>query len=213
MGYQQEQIMMAEKIKSSEVAAGANRLPYMLLSAFSILTAGILSIGYYYYRGVDQSYQREVVTKLSAVGELKVSELTQWRKERLQDGAYLFQNETFTSLAKRFFEQPEDTDALRQLQSWLGQYLENPEYDLICLKDAQGVCRLTLPADRTGRVFSASQPSPEVLNSRKIIFQDFFQDPQDQRIYLAVQVPILDEREAGRALGELVLRIDPEVRL
>ena len=205
--------MMSGKIKSPEIAVEANRLPYMLLLVFSILAAGIISIGYYYYRGVDESYQREVTAQLSAVGELKVRELTQWRKERVQDGALLFQNETFITLVKRFFKQQKDTDALRQIHSWLGQYLENPEYDLICLKDAQGVCRLTLPADRTGRVFSTSQPSPEVLNSRKVIFQDFYQDPQDQRIYLAVQVPILDGREAGRVLGELVLRIDPEVRL
>ncbi|MEI6168665.1 MAG: ATP-binding protein [bacterium] len=185
----------------------------MLLSGFSILTAGIISIGYYYYRGVDQSYQREVTAKLSAVGELKVSELTQWRKERLQDGTLFFKNETFTALVKRFFEQQEDMDALRQLQSWLGQYLENPEYDLICLKDAQGVCRLKLPSDRRGRASSISQPSSEVLNSRKVIFQDFYQDPQDQRIHLAVQVPILDVTDAGRSLGLLVLRIDPDVKL
>ncbi len=205
--------MMSGKIKSPEIAAGANRFPYMLLSGFSILTAGIISIGYYYYRGVDQSYQREVTAKLSAVGELKVSELTQWRKERLQDGTLFFKNETFTALVKRFFEQQEDMDALRQLQSWLGQYLENPEYDLICLKDAQGVCRLKLPSDRRGRASSISQPSSEVLNSRKVIFQDFYQDPQDQRIHLAVQVPILDVTDAGRSLGLLVLRIDPDVKL
>ena len=205
--------MMSGKIKSPEIAAGANRFPYMLLSGFSILTAGIISIGYYYYRGVDQSYQREVTAKLSAVGELKVSELTQWRKERLQDGTLFFKNETFTALVKRFFEQQEDMDALRQLQSWLGQYLENPEYDLICLKDAQGVCRLKLPSDRRGRASSISQPSSEVLNSRKVIFQDFYQDPQDQRIHLAVQVPILDVTDAGRSLGLLVLRIDPDVTL
>ena len=40
-------------------------------------------------------------------------------------------------------------------------------------------------------------------------FQDFYRDEQDQRIHLAILIPILAAPESNQALGVLALRIDP----
>jgi PAS domain S-box-containing protein len=60
---------------------------------------------------------------------------------------------------------------------------------------------------------TVSRRIPEVLRSGQMAFQDFYRNEHDQRVYLAVLVPILAESEASPPLGVLVLRIDPETYL
>ena len=58
-----------------------------------------------------------------------------------------------------------------------------------------------------------SRRASEILRSGLVTFQDFYRDEHNQRIYLAVLVPIFDEPADRRLLGVLVLRIDPTVYL
>ena len=112
---------------------------------------------------------------------------------------------------RRFLEKPEDADAQRQLQIWFGKY--QPRYDEVLLLDAQGVTRLSLPAGLPAVSTSLARDFSDVLRSGQVTFQDFYRSEQDQRIHLGVLVPILDEQDAGRPLGVLFLRIDPETYL
>ena len=58
-----------------------------------------------------------------------------------------------------------------------------------------------------------NQDVAELLRSGRVAFLDFHRDAPDRPIHLAVLVPILDERDGGRPLGVLVLRIDPRTYL
>ena len=177
---------------------------------FVTLAMGIATSGYWYYRHSEKSCRSDVADKLMAIAELKVGELTQWRKERLMDGAVLHSNSVLTSLVRRYFEQPEDAGVLRQLHAWLGKYADNMHYDQICLLDAQGAIRLMIPAHPAETAAFHSSRISEVLTSGQVAFRDFYRNEFDQRVYLEVMVPIHDEDPASRPLGVLVLRIDPE---
>jgi PAS domain S-box-containing protein len=185
-----------------------------LILVFVLLTAGIVTTGRIYYRNIEKHFRAEVEVQLSTIAELKVDELVQWRKERLLgDGAVFSKNPSFGALVRRFFEKPEDTEAPRQIQAWLEEYQTMKIYDQLRLLDAQGVTRMTIPAARTPMSSVISQRIPEVVRSGQVTFQDFYRKEQDQRVYLAVMVPLLDAQEASRPLGALVLRIDPETYL
>ena len=186
---------------------------WLLGLIFVCLAAGIVAAGYFYYRNFEKNYRSAAERQLSAIADLKVSELVQWRKERLADGAIYFKNPSFSALVRRFFEKPADADAQRQLQDWLGRYPEHDSYEQVRLLDAQGVTRLSVP-DNLGPASSAIvRGASEVLRSGQVAIQDFYRHDHDRRIYLAILVPILDERDASRPLGVLVLRIDPETYL
>ncbi|MGZ5532872.1 MAG: EAL domain-containing protein, partial [Methylomonas sp.] len=45
------------------------------------------------------------------------------------------------------------------------------------------------------------------------MLQDFYRDEYDQRVYLALLVPIFDNQDHNRPLGVVVLRIDPNIYL
>ena len=180
---------------------------------FVCLAAGIVAEGNFYYRNYEKHYRSEVERQLSAIADLKVGELVQWRKERLADGAVLFKNAAFSSLVRRVVEKQVDAEAQRQLQAWVEKCQTANQYDHVRLLDAQGVTRISVPAGRTGMSSTVAQRLPEILRAGQVTFQDFYRNEYDQRAYLAILVPILDESDARPPLGVLVLRIDPATYL
>ncbi len=179
---------------------------------FLLLAASLCTVGYFYYQNYENNYRVEAERQLSAIAELKVGELTGWRRERLADGSVFFKNATFYGLVQRFLQQPADPDAQRQLMGWLQKYLTLGDFDLIRLLDDQGVTRLSLPAFQKPSA-AVIQDVEKVMMSGKISMMDFYPSEHDQKAYLSVLVPILDESGTNCPLGALVLRIDPSIYL
>ena len=198
---------------TSTIEATVRRSGFVFVLIFLLLVAGIVSVGIFYHRNAAQHHRIEVERKLSAIAELKVGELTQWRKERKIDGSLFFKNSSFAALVRRFFEKPEDVDAQRQIQDWLGKYATYMDYNQVRLLNDQGVTRLSIPAGRPPTAAVVSQRIPDVLRAGHVTIQDFYRHERDQRVYLAVLVPIYDERAGGRPLGVVNMRIDPEAYL
>jgi signal transduction histidine kinase len=183
---------------------------YALLLIFVLLAAGIITLSYLYYQHFKANYRREYEKQLLAIAELKVGELTQWRTERWGDAAILLNNAAFSSLVRRYFENPE---ASEQLREWLKKYQIIFQYDQIFLLDARGTTRMTIPENLTNLASVISQRLPEVLQSDQVTFQDFYRDETDHGVYLAILMPIFQELDSNRPLGALVFRINPETYL
>lgn len=180
---------------------------------FLLLGSGIIGTGAFSYLSYKQHNRTEVEHQLSAIADLKVGELSQWREERLADAAILFNNPSFSLLVRRFLEKPGDPETQSRLLDWLEKYPAYNNYDQVRLLDAQGVSRLELPPGRAPVSSTIVREVSEVLRSGQIVFQDFYRNEHDGRIYLAVLVPIFDERDAARPLGVLVLRVNPQTYL
>jgi len=193
--------------------APGSRAGSMFLLVFVLLAAGIIATGTFYYQGYKQQFHAEVGRQLSSIADLKADGLAQWRKERIVDCSILFKNGAFVALARRFFETPTDANAQHQLVDWMSKISQYGQYDRVWLLDAQTVTRLSVPGGQQPSALATSQRASEVLQSGQVTFQDFYRNEHDQRVYLAVLVPILDKRPASQPLGVIVMRIDPETYL
>jgi PAS domain-containing protein len=99
------------------------------------------------------------------------------------------------------------------MQDLLGKYQRHMGYDRAFLLDAKGTTRLSVP--------DTAEPTPAILAERaaaslrmdQVLLQDFYRDEHDQRVYLALMAPILDQQDGNRPLGVIVLRIDPTIFL
>ena len=197
----------------SETPQPLRRKSAPLLSIFVLLAAGIISVGYYYQRQYERSYRTQVEHQLSAIADQKVGELVQWRFERLNDGAVLFKNRALTELVRRVVEKPDDADARLSLASWLGNY-RSYRYNYIRLVDLQGRTLFSEPDGLPPLSQYNISSIPGILESGSVYLQDFyFRNADDTTAYLAIFVPILDERNGNRPLGFIILRIDPSVYL
>jgi PAS domain S-box-containing protein len=177
---------------------------------FAGLSLGIVVGGTFYYRHYERQFRAAAERQLVAIAELKVSELAQYRKERLEDAVIFFENAAFSRLVQRFFDHPEDTDAQQQIQEWTDKLMATDQYDLVRLLDAQGGIRLSSPAGAPPISSVVSQRIPEILRSGQVAFQDFHRNEHDQRVYLDILIPFFDKQNANRPLGVFYLRIDPE---
>ena len=142
------------------------RVAYPLVLIFAILTLGIVVGGTFYYRHYEQQFRTGIEDQLSAIADLKVSELAQYRKERLGDAATFFKNAAFSGLVRRFLDHPEDTEAQEQLRAWLDKY-QTCQYDRVFLLDTQGVERMSTPATAAPVSAVVSRRAAEVLQSRQ----------------------------------------------
>ncbi|MCJ7600947.1 MAG: PAS domain-containing protein, partial [Desulfobulbaceae bacterium] len=196
-----------QSLRQAEPAA---RFPYELIVIFTILAAGILAAGYLFYRGYERRCRIDAERQLSAVAELKVTELVKWRGERLGDAGIIYQNTIFSTLVSHYLNDREDSEAERRLREWIGQYTEHYEYDQVRLLDPDGVTRLSVPAGRSPASAAVLKGLAEVLQTGRITIVDFYRHDHDQRIYLSVLIPILDASAGNRVIGSLSLRVDPE---
>jgi PAS domain S-box-containing protein len=186
------------------------RAEWGLILIFAILALGIVVGGTFYYRHYERQFRAAAEHQLAAIAELKVGELAQYRKERLEDAAIFFNNAAFSGLMQRFLGHPEDAEAHQQIQEWTAKLMATDQYDLVRLLDAQGVTRLSSPAGVPPVSSVVLQRIPEILRSGQVTFQDFHRNEHDRRIYLDIVIPFFDEQDARRPLGVFYLRIDPE---
>ena len=146
----------------------------------------------------------------SAIAELKVGELVQWRKERIADAQLFYDNEVFSLLVKRYVKNRNDREAKTRIMAWMGEAQKANRYDLAMLVDANFNTRLVIPESKEGVHLILDEQITETLRSGKIAFQDFYRNDKDQRVYLKILVPIRDIGALKPLLGILALRIDPE---
>ena len=186
------------------------RQTFILALIFIVLVVSITTVGYSYYKSYEKHYRMEMENQLSSIAELKVSELVQWRKERLGDASIFYKNPNFSDLVKNYFRNPNDLALEKRIHIWMKHVHTAYEYNQVCLHDTDGKERLFFP----------NQPGPhgslffnnisEAIKFRKVLFEDFYLNELDKHIYLNISIPIIDDLDTGKVIGILALRIDPE---
>ena len=185
------------------------RTGFLFLLVLLFSTAGALAIGTTYYRLYERHIRDNSERQLYTIAALRVTELTQYRRERMADAAGFVNTSAFSALVQSFFEHPTEARAEKQLRTWLSRYQDKYKYYNLVLLDAQGVERLSTRTAAVPVGTTILRAARRVLRSHEIDLQDFYRNEHDQRVYLAVVAPILDETEDHQALGVVVLQIDP----
>ena len=183
---------------------------YNHIIVFLVLASCILTIGYLYFRHFDGKYRTGVEQQLSAIADLKVKDLIQFRKERLGDASLFLNNRDISQLVERHFGNPRDQGTTQRLRSWLHKFKEGFSYNRVMLLDTNGILRLsaTTSPDKVDSVIMGARA--QLFKKRDVHFEDFYRSDVDQKMYLAILIPLYSET---RPLGFVALRIDPEIHL
>ena len=167
--------------------------PIILIILFVLMAGGIILTGYVYHRQYEKHFRVEVERQLSSIAELKVSELVHWRNERLGDAAVLHGNISFIELTQRVIDHPADTEAQKQVKTWLGKFQSAFRYDNILLLDRKGIPRVSVKEAAAPMRVYLLQRLDEIDRSDKVTFLDFHRDAPDKPIHLSVVAPMFDK--------------------
>lgn len=77
--------------------------PALLAVLFIFLAAGIMMVGFLYYRNYRNHHRAEVERQLLAIADLKTHDIVHWRTERIGNGKALYGNTALNALADRLF--------------------------------------------------------------------------------------------------------------
>ncbi len=180
-----------------------------LVGIFVLLVAGVGLAGYLSYHSYMRRLRVATERQLSAVADLKVSQLVRWRRERLGDGRLLAADTDFSGRVRRWDRAPNDAATRAAIWTRLGSLQAAHDYERVVLVDAQGLPRMSVPETPEPVDPRLAQDVPEAIRSGRVSLVDFRRDTPDGPVHLAVLVPILDALDK-RGLGAVVLRIDPE---
>ena len=114
------------------------RTPSTLLLVFVSLAVCIVTLGWLLYRTQQDICRTKAEYNLTAIADLKASELSTWRKERLADADVFYRNKPFSDLVRRCIERPQDLPLQEELRTWLSHFQASNSYDQIALFDAAG---------------------------------------------------------------------------
>lgn len=187
-------------------------LAWMVL-IFFFLATGIAASAYLSFMNYERQFRAQVDNQLTAIANLKVSGILNWRNERLGDAELLRRSPAFAALTQAYFKNPSDQQTREMLQEWLNGLYIAYEFDRVSLLDINGVERLAAPTTAEVVPSHLIKDAAAVLQSGQVTFMDFHRDEDQNTIHLALLVPIYEEMDIRKPLGVVVLRINPEIML
>ena len=87
-------------------AGPARKVPYHLFVIFFILSLAIALTGYFFYQNQKKLISADKQNELSAIADLKISQITSWREERIKDASFIFNNEEIAEQIRSLGKDP-----------------------------------------------------------------------------------------------------------
>jgi PAS domain S-box-containing protein len=175
--------------------------------------AGVLSIlfilgGYLYYSSEEKSIRKEKFQEIQAVTELKINQIIQWRKERLEDATIAMQAPFFNREIEQWFRIRKNLSLKKDILKQFTQFKINYDYEDIFLVSLQG--EILLSFNSKEEIFSTVTSSiiREAIKRQQITFTDFYYCPTHKKIHYDIIAPVIDDKNIS--IAALLFRIDPD---
>ena len=189
-------------------------IPWFLITVFVLLVAGILVAGFRFYQAQQKHIKSEAQNYLTVIADLKVSQIAQWRRERIADGEMFLNNLPLLKTVEAFLKSPVKTDRKKELLTVMKSFQIKAGYESSILFDAKGKIRLAVSRYGDSVGTQARTLFQEVLRRRKVILSDLHKSGPFPIPHMDLMVPLFSpDRHDSVLIGEFMLRIDPQVIL
>ena len=185
--------------------------PWPLIVLFSVITTGAVLVGILYYNYQKKNLLTEKQLELSAIADLKIRQITQWRLDRIGNANFLGENTLLVERMSKFVTQPDLKPLRKNVLQSLKSLIENFDYKSALLLDTLGNVRLGYPLQDTLVGDHLRPLLSVVIKSRKVLLTDLHRANIVSFVHIDLIVPLVDRSvDYTRVLGLLALRIDPQ---
>ncbi|MCX6148914.1 MAG: PAS domain S-box protein [Ignavibacteriales bacterium] len=176
----------------------------VLVSAISTL---LIFGGILYYSSEENSISKAKHQEIKAIAELKISQITQWRKERFGDAASATQAPPFIREIEQWFGNRKDLSIKKNILKQFARFQLHFGYEDIFLASPQGEFLLSLnPKEKIFNKVTSSKIR-EAIKKQQITFTDFYYCTIHKKIHFDIIAPIIDNKNIS--IGAMLFRIDP----
>jgi hypothetical protein len=181
------------------------KVPWNLIIIFLCLSLGIALAGYRYYQGQKEHLKQEKSGELSAIADLKVKQIVNWRKERLGDADLVKENPWIGLMAKRFLSGEPSPFLRDEILAYMSSILHN-QFDNVLLLDLKGKVRLSIPDKEEEIGPDAYRLALEAVSTKKTIFSNLYRSKISGSVRLSLLIPLFTgQKSTPEAVGIFLL--------
>jgi signal transduction histidine kinase len=186
-----------------------SNIPYHLIIIFFLLSICIWIAGYLYYEHQRECIKKEKQNELSAIADMKVRQIVDWRKERITDAEVILNNPLIIPYIKQGLESGA-SGLKEEILTYMKSLQEHYQYKGVILLDTKGDIRLAVPDGKESLGPDAKRFAAEAMHAKKVIFSDLYRSKITNVIRLTLVIPLLiSQGHDTIPVGVLLLRIDP----
>jgi PAS domain S-box-containing protein len=184
--------------------------PFFFVLIFLVLSAGIGLSGYLYFQNAKEYIKKEKQDDLSAIADLKVNQIAEWRKERLDNAAVIFENPIMVSNIYNWLEKGRSAELRGKLLEWMSSLQKHYDHKSVILLDPKGNIQLAVSDDKEILGPDARRLAEEAIKAKKAVFSDIYRSKITDAVRITLVVPILISKDKNTIpVGTLLFRIDP----
>jgi len=186
-------------------------VPWLLIVLFVILSASSIILGFLYYKSQKNRLLRDKTLELSAIADLKVRQIAQWRNERADDARMIGENVPFVRLFYDYMSGTGIKVNKAEIIASLKSVITNTEYKNILLIDSTGKVRGFYPNQDTVLGNHMLNMFPEFIKLKKGMLTDLHKTPGVSYNHLDLVIPLLTMwNKDPETFGLIIIRIDPQ---
>jgi len=194
-----------DKIKQKPPASG----PLMVI--FIVFVLFVSAGGHFIFNYQQRSLQQEKLKELTAICDLKIRQITQWRLERLGGGEFLSDNTLIINKLAEFLQNPGEKIVREDLLTTIESLVKNYDYRSALFIDTSGIVQLAYPEQDKSIGDHIRSLIPGIIKNRKVELTDLHRAESVGYVHLDLLVPLINKRlNDTLVIGVLALRIDPE---
>ena len=188
----------------------SRKIIWILISIFLIFSVAIGIVGYFFFQIQKRQLVQEKRQHLGSIADLKVSQIDNWRKERLAEATIVLENPFIGDHIQEWLESPWKIGLKKMIYDWITARGRHLQYEKVVLLDLKGTVRLSFPEGGDELGPDAKRLVSEAIQEKRVILSDLYRGKISGTIRLSLVVPILIRKgQDVFPVGVLLLRIDP----
>jgi hypothetical protein len=190
------------------------KFPWLILFSFFIFTVGILVLGRVYYRSQVTRINKEGQESLTAIANLKIRQIEQWRTERLGNAEQIRNNNPLIKSIKECIAYKSRKETEADVKQWMNSLASNYDYNSVFIYDTLQKTRLASTQSDSVLPEITKIAIAEALKDMKARMTDLYRNGSSGLPAIDLIVPVgLNIKKQLKPVGVIVLRIDPDKTL
>src|SRR4030042_3203071 len=149
----------------------SRKIPWNLILTFLLLSIGIGIAGYFYYQDQREKIQQGKQEELTAIAELKVKQILNWRHERMANARAIAER-GLSPFIWQGFTTGSSSKAKQEILGWMSSLKKYYDYKSVFLLDIKGNLRISIGNVEEPVGSFAKRLALEALKRKEVIFSD-----------------------------------------